>query len=173
MVLISAGHGALLRRTGMIEKCEPRRLMSSYVIDGVQPIAFDQPQIHGLFRHSSGGTPISAVDPDTGDTSFDVQGFLDTGTSGILLSRKALKASTFNPKWSTGNRRPSRISASAEASSLTFRQTLYASMANFSPTIDGTDASAFKQTLARCALRSIGNRLIHCWATRSTFLECR
>jgi hypothetical protein len=83
------------------ETLEPRRLLSTpYVIDGVQPAALDQPQIHAFFRRTANGTPLIASDPILGDT-FDVQAFLDTGTSGMLLSQETaqglgIASSTYN-----------------------------------------------------------------------------
>jgi hypothetical protein len=78
------------------EQLEPRTLWSTtgpitsqspMVIDGVQPAAFDQPQIHAAIYRSGDTQPISASD-GSGGTSFDVQAFLDTGTSGFVLSHE-------------------------------------------------------------------------------------
>jgi hypothetical protein len=70
-------------------------------IAGVQPAAYDQPQIHALFRTSANGTPIEGTDI-LGNDSYDIQGFLDTGTSGVLLSQEAAGRFGFNPSTYNG-----------------------------------------------------------------------
>lgn len=58
-------------------------------ISGVQYGALDTPRIHGIFRLTPTGDPIS----DTGGNGvYDVQAYLDTGTSGILLSQETAQA---------------------------------------------------------------------------------
>src|SRR5436309_15554837 len=74
-----------------IEPLESRVLLSgTYDIDGVQPVALDQPQIHGFFRRNPNDPPL--MGSASGLSSFDVQGFLDTGTSEILLSQETAQA---------------------------------------------------------------------------------
>jgi len=53
-------------------------------ISGVQPAALDQPRINALLRRTAGGAPLTA-DFGTGPV-FNIQAFLDTGASGVLLS---------------------------------------------------------------------------------------
>jgi hypothetical protein len=65
-------------------------------ITGVQYAAFDQPQIHALFRTTSTGDPILYGDSTNG-YGYDVQAYLDTGTSGVLLSQETAQALGFNP----------------------------------------------------------------------------
>lgn len=60
---------------------------SPIVIQGVQPAALDQPQIHALLQRPGTSQPISASD-GFGGTTFDIQAFLDTGTSGFILSQE-------------------------------------------------------------------------------------
>ncbi|MGA2440502.1 MAG: dockerin type I domain-containing protein [Tepidisphaeraceae bacterium] len=62
-------------------------------ISGVLPAAADQPQTHVYLQtavsNGQGGTmpgSILEVDDGFGDEVYDIQGFLDTGTSGVLLS---------------------------------------------------------------------------------------
>jgi hypothetical protein len=72
-------------------------------ISGVLPAAADQPQIHVLLNNAvsngnGGYTPgsIVQVDDGFGDTVYDIQGFLDTGTSGILLSQETQQGLNVN-----------------------------------------------------------------------------
>ena len=55
-------------------------------IDGVQPAALDQPQVNLLLRRTETGAPLSASFGDLGST-ISIQAYLDTGSSGILLSK--------------------------------------------------------------------------------------
>src|SRR5579862_8487750 len=126
----------------MIEYLERRRLLTSYPIDGVQPVAFDQPQIHGLFKLSANGAPLLA-DDGAGDTSFDVQGFLDTGTSGILLSQETSQGLNIQSETVSGNPATFTDIGIGGGEQFDVSQTLYTSLANFSPAIDGTDATTF------------------------------
>jgi hypothetical protein len=76
---------------------EPRTLWSSapapilptapLIIPGVQPAALDQPQIHALLQRPGSSQPLSGSD-GFGGTVFDIQAFLDTGTSGFVLSQE-------------------------------------------------------------------------------------
>lgn len=50
-------------------------------ISGVQPAALDQPQIYALLKH-----PDGSLFTDSSGLGFAIQGFLDTGASGVLLS---------------------------------------------------------------------------------------
>jgi hypothetical protein len=68
---------------------------SAFALDvqGILPAAADMPQTHVYLQpavpNGSGGTMpgnILEVDDGFGDTVYDIQGFLDTGTSGVLLS---------------------------------------------------------------------------------------
>lgn len=71
-----------------LERLEPRYCLSAtFDVSGVQAAALDQPQIHALFKSTASGAPLTASD-GMGGTSFDVQAFLDTGTSGMLLSQE-------------------------------------------------------------------------------------
>lgn len=51
-------------------------------IEGVQPAALDQPRINLIARRQPGGPVLMAG----GQTAFNVEAFLDTGASGIMLS---------------------------------------------------------------------------------------
>ena len=121
-------------------------MSTTYTLDGVQPVAFDQPQIHGLFRRSANARPIVAGDPTTGDSSFDVQGFLDTGTSNVLLSQERARA--LGVASETYGGKPVVFTDIGVAGGETFdvSEPLYTSLANFSPSIDGTSATDFKQS---------------------------
>ncbi len=52
--------------------------------DGVQPAALDQPRVNLLIKLTPDGPPLTTT--SFGQTSFNVQAFLDTGASGVLLS---------------------------------------------------------------------------------------
>jgi hypothetical protein len=65
-------------------------------IDGVGAVAADQPQIHFYLTTPTSSDPVLA-DDGMGDTAYDVQAFLDTGTSGILLSQETAAALNINP----------------------------------------------------------------------------
>src|SRR5712671_7266975 len=78
------------------ETLELRRLLSTYDISDVQSAsAVLPPQINAFFRTTPTGAPL-----DAGGT-FNVQAYLDTGTSGLLLSQETADAlgifeSTYN-----------------------------------------------------------------------------
>lgn len=76
------------------EQLEDRRMfdltITGTVIDGVQSVALDQPRIHAFFRYTPGGQPLVAEGP--GFQTFDVTAFLDTGSSGMLLSKETAEA---------------------------------------------------------------------------------
>src|SRR3954468_7072046 len=80
-------------------------------IEGVQPAALDQPRIHVCFRRDMKGKPLAAKDNGGGGSAaaakalgldlgalggaaqpFDVQAFVDTGASGVLLSKNTAAA---------------------------------------------------------------------------------
>ena len=66
------------------------------VIDGVQAVAADQPQIHFYMATATSPTPLSIPDGDGGSV-IDVQAYLDTGSSGVLLSQETAQAFNLNP----------------------------------------------------------------------------
>ena len=53
-------------------------------IEGVQPAALDQPRINLIVRRQAKGRPLSAK--AGGEETFNLEAFLDTGASGIVLS---------------------------------------------------------------------------------------
>ncbi len=55
-------------------------------IDGVQAVSIDQPRVNVALRWTPTGDPLT-VDI-SGISTFNIQAFLDTGTSGILLSKE-------------------------------------------------------------------------------------
>jgi hypothetical protein len=56
-------------------------------IQGVQPIAFDQPQVELMLQPAAGGNPYLA-DIGFGIKLFNITAFLDTGSSGIVIDRR-------------------------------------------------------------------------------------
>src|SRR5205807_9906612 len=130
----------LRRAVGCVmESLELRQLLSAaYVIDGVQPAAYDQPQIHVLFRQTATGSPLIA-DDGLGDTSFDVTGFLDTGSSGVVISQET--AQGLNIQSSTFNGQPVTYADVGIGGADTFdvSEPLYLNFAPFNDTVDGTN----------------------------------
>ncbi len=62
-------------------------------IEGVQPAALDQPRINMHLRREIKGKPLSAGGAaKTEESTINIQAFLDTGASGILLSGKTASA---------------------------------------------------------------------------------
>jgi len=53
-------------------------------IDGIQPFAFDQPQVNGVLLPAGSGVPYTGKDILDNPT-FNIQAFLDTGSSGIII----------------------------------------------------------------------------------------
>src|SRR5947209_310273 len=81
------------------EDLEMRRLLSTYDISDVQyASAVLPPQINAFFRTTPTGAPLEA------DGTFNVQAYLDTGTSESLLSLETANALGIGP--STYNGQP-------------------------------------------------------------------
>jgi hypothetical protein len=59
-------------------------------IEGVQPAALDQPRVNIHLRRTVNGDPLTAK--AEGEKTINIQAFLDTGASGILLSGKTAQA---------------------------------------------------------------------------------
>ncbi len=64
-------------------------------IQGVLPAAIDMPQTHLVVRQNPGDSPIVGQDI-LGDPSYDIQSFLDTGTSTIVLSNEVMQSFGLN-----------------------------------------------------------------------------
>src|SRR5678810_595780 len=64
-------------------------------IEGVQPAALDQPRINVLIRIEPNGKPLMAK--ANGEEGFNIEAFLDTGASGILLSKQTADALGVKP----------------------------------------------------------------------------
>jgi hypothetical protein len=97
-------HGAR-RRLKMVraalEPLESRTLLNAQTInlDGGDPIALDQPTIHALL--TSNGTMLTGDGPDGEPGYYDIEGFLDTGTSGLLID--SATAASFGVNQTTSN----------------------------------------------------------------------
>ena len=75
-------------RRPVCEQLEFRRLLSgTYVVSEVSDFAFSQPLINYFVRGTPNGPP-AAFDDGTGNISINRSAFLDTGTSGIILSKE-------------------------------------------------------------------------------------
>jgi len=86
-----------LFRTGTtIEMLEARMLLSgTYDVSGVDDVALSQPLIHYFLRRAASGPPLQTSD-GIGGTTFDNQAYLDTGTSGVVLSQETSQAFNIN-----------------------------------------------------------------------------
>jgi hypothetical protein len=82
------------------DRLEARYFFSTYDISGVQAAALDQPQVYAIFRNSPTGNPLGGNAPDDG---YAVKAFLDTGASGILLSKEAAASDALNLTRATFN----------------------------------------------------------------------
>jgi hypothetical protein len=117
------------------EALEPRFLLSTFDIAGVQPAALDQPQIHALFRRSANGTPLQASN-GLGGTSFDVQAFLDTGTSGMLLSQETAQGLGINSSTFGGQTVTYSDVGVGGTEDFDVSEPIYTALAPFIPTAD-------------------------------------
>jgi hypothetical protein len=54
-------------------------------IDGVQPASLDQPRVNVILRRKPAGQPLNAKTAD-GEVGSNIEAFLDTGASGVVLS---------------------------------------------------------------------------------------
>src|SRR5689334_2201373 len=120
-------------------------MTTTYDVDGVQPAALDQPRVHVLFRRSPDGPPLTAEDPVFGGTSFDVQAFLDTGTSGVLLSKETTDGLGIQPTYYNGQPVSYYDVGIGGAQQFGVSENLYTNIAPFSPNVDGTDETTFTQ----------------------------
>jgi hypothetical protein len=66
------------------------RSLRAQEIEGVQPAALDQPRINVLVRTEANGKPLMAK--ANGEEGFNIEAFLDTGASGLLLSKQTADA---------------------------------------------------------------------------------
>ncbi len=66
------------------------RIAAAVNIQGVYPVAADQPQINALITDPATGKVLTTS--AASGSVYDIQAFLDTGTSGILLSRETQQA---------------------------------------------------------------------------------
>jgi len=115
-----------------------------------QSAAVDQPQIYMLLRDSPTGTPIVGATADTNPSdpfgtvpTIGIQAYLDTGSSGILVSTAtaqawALSNSTYNGQTITFN----DIGVGGTAA-FNVSQQLYAGVAPYTPTTNTEDATAY------------------------------
>ena len=75
------------RRVALFVLCLPSLLLATD-IDGVQPASLDQPRINMLLRREGKGAPLEVKDAGF----INIQAFLDTGASGVMLSPKTADA---------------------------------------------------------------------------------
>ena len=64
-------------------------------IEGVLPAAIDQPQTHMIVRQNPTDSPMIGQDVQ-GNSSYDIQAYLDTGTSTVLLSNEVWQSFALN-----------------------------------------------------------------------------
>lgn len=105
------------------------------VISGVQPAAFDQPQIHAAISRPGSTQPLSASD-GFGGTTFDVQAFLDTGTSGFVLSQETAQGLGINSEQVNGQNATYYDFGVVGAEDFNISEPLNISLAPFQPNAD-------------------------------------
>src|SRR5438128_930871 len=126
------------------ELLEQRRLMTASLdIQGVQPDAFSQPQIHALVRTTATGQPLSAPDYFGGQT-FDITGFLDTGTSEVLLSQETAQALNIAPATYNGQTISFGDVGVQGLEQFNVSNPLYVSLAPYTPTVDVDNPATFQ-----------------------------
>src|SRR5262249_29217036 len=108
----------------------------------------DQPQIHALFRTTPDGDPLQA---DAGGvTTFDVSAFLDTGTSGMLLSQETAQGLGINQSQFNGQDVVFGDVGVGGVDSFFVSDPVYTALAPFTPTADvdniNTYQSVYNQT---------------------------
>lgn len=92
MIQRVARHARRFARAAM-EPFEARLLFAAPVdIEGVYNASLDQPRTNALLQRVPAGDPLTAVDPLSGTETFTIQGFYDTGASGVLLSKETADA---------------------------------------------------------------------------------
>jgi hypothetical protein len=110
-------------------------------IFGVQDGALDQPRVNLLLRSSAGGPPLSGIDPISGDPSFNIQAFLDTGASGVLLSKETADV--------LGVTRTPGVTYEdigiGGSSQFQVSQPLFVGVAPFTPSLDINNEAAYNQ----------------------------
>ncbi len=124
-------------------------------IDGVQPASLDQPRINMLLRRAPKGPPLEAK----GAGFVNIQAFLDTGASGVMLSPKT--ADTL------GVRRAKAKTASGNVTSIIFHdvgvsgtdkfnvaEPLHASLMRFHSGSEGDGPEEYKLNAGPSARRS-------------------
>src|SRR5689334_10308609 len=71
-------------RTALFVALLSARFTYATDIEGVQPAALDQPRVNIHLRRDPKGTPLQAG--KDAENTINIQAFLDTGASGVLLS---------------------------------------------------------------------------------------
>jgi hypothetical protein len=116
-------------------------------IEGVQPAALDQPRINVLVRTEPNGKPLVAK--ANGDEGFNIEAFLDTGASGILLSKQTADALNVKSEMANGaDGKPQPIVFTdvgvGGGDKFHVSQPLYYSFAPFHPHAAVDDPAAYK-----------------------------
>ncbi|HEX4792505.1 MAG TPA: hypothetical protein VH370_01870 [Humisphaera sp.] len=135
----------ILCTRALIETLEARFLMDGTLdIADVQPAALDQPRIHIFLRRNPGDDPLIA-DDGFGDTSFDIQAFLDTGSSGSILSQETYTGLGITNEQATDGSGDVFYFDTGIGGDNGFNvsEPLYGAIAPFSPVVDGTDPAQF------------------------------
>ncbi len=96
----AAWHAALPITAGLFAVALPAAAFSSTIsIQGVLPVAADQPQINAVIRTSA----ASGTELTTSGGYYTIQAFLDSGTSGILLSQSTWTGLGVNQSTTVGS----------------------------------------------------------------------
>ena len=125
------------------ERLERRVLLSGgLTIDGVQPAGLDQPQVHAFFRRGPNDAPLPAS--ASGISSFDVQGYLDTGTSDVLLSQETAQSFAINNETFNGQTVTYSDVGIAGSQQFNVSEPLYTALAPFQPTVDADNINDYQ-----------------------------
>src|SRR4051812_37063531 len=85
-------------RPAPVERLEDPVLFAATIdIQGVENGALDQPRVHVFFRDPATGQALGGTGSGDLNDGADVQAFLDTGSSGILLSQETAQGLGLDP----------------------------------------------------------------------------
>lgn len=132
------------------EVLEQRLLMAATTVDvsGVQPAALDQPRINLAISRTLKGDPLSG---DTGaGSTFNVEAFYDTGSSGVVFSSDTATALGINAETYKGTPVSFNDTGVAGGDSMGVTEALFLGLAPYNPNADldnpGTASTVYNQT---------------------------
>jgi hypothetical protein len=111
-------------------------------IDGVQPVAIDQPRINVVLRRGPAAAPLMAGDGQT----FNVEAFLDTGASSIALSPHTADQLGVDREKIGGDKATFQDVGVGGGSQFNISEPLFYSIAPMTPNVDTDHADAIAAT---------------------------